>query len=306
MNRTKCPEKLSQRLPGRLLLTGAGGFIGQQLAKTLQHRGYDVTEIRDRRALDLRDEVCTAEFITDLQPSTIIHLAASRDNGRSIEEYKSEFENTIRCTHNLVAAVPRSMPCLFIHVGSYKQYGRLPLPFRETDSPKPTTGYGLAKNTSEYLVRLRTDDDFQAVFLRLSTVYGPGQPSGRLIPKLITSFLTQPIAPVKLSDAMLDLTYISDSCTAIANAALSVEARGRTINIGSGNIYTPRSINDFITEILSNRQSNSAGWVSDGPGANSYGDVRLAHAILDWKPAVDIKSGLRLCIDSIKSQTDSF
>src|SRR5579859_2230287 len=121
----------------RVLVTGSAGFIGRYCVELLHDLGQEVLEIRNRIDCDLRDRDAVRRRLRGMNPDAVIHLAASPDPGHHDSLYLESTENTLGCTRNLLAGLRRERPCVFVHVGSYKQYGMTSIPFREDDEPRP-------------------------------------------------------------------------------------------------------------------------------------------------------------------------
>src|SRR5262245_59628332 len=112
-------ESLADR---RVLVTGSRGFLGGCVVPALLRADARVFEIGSRRECDLRVREAVAERLKQVRPEVVIHLAATADPpGQALST--DGFDNTVLATANLVHALPRDRACVFVHAGSYKQYG---------------------------------------------------------------------------------------------------------------------------------------------------------------------------------------
>ena len=149
-----------------VVVTGAAGYIGGQIALQLHDAGYKVTGI-DRRALPrhlhgIMDFV-QADFDSDesfkklivLRPEAIIHCAGTSLVGPSIKYPSDYYHNNVAKTMNLLNIVLSAMPrTRFIFSSSAATYG-VPvasLPCQETDALKPISPYGESKMMVEQIL----------------------------------------------------------------------------------------------------------------------------------------------------------
>jgi UDP-glucose 4-epimerase len=284
---------------GPVLVAGSGGFVGRHLVSALCHSGAVVQEIVNRTDCDLRDREAVAHRLRTIAPAMVVHLAASPDDGAPACGPLGVHENTVTSTVNLLAELPDD--CLFVHVGSYKQYGSAPLPFREDAPMTPTSAYGVAKQMAESLVLERADERFDVVCLRVGPLFGPGQDAGRLVPHIVETLLDGPTGPVAASDTCWDPTYVADCVEAVCQSLVVEEARGRVLNISRGTPCSPAEITRLIAEQLG--VDLGAGWrPSSVPGLPMLGDPTLAQEILGWTPRTPLADGLRHTVDHMAAE----
>src|SRR5262245_13225748 len=67
-------------MKGRILVTGATGFLGRPTARLLENRGWDVVALSGSgsdgtRAIDLRDAAAVRRVLEDVRPSHLVHAA---------------------------------------------------------------------------------------------------------------------------------------------------------------------------------------------------------------------------------------
>lgn len=174
---------------GRVLVTGANGFVGRALVEELLRRGSAVTAaVRREAAFPPGVRVVN---IGDIGPATdwrealigcraVVHLAArvhvmSEDAADPLAEYrKVNVAATLALAQQAVAAAVRR----FVFVSSIKVNGEGTLPgrpYRETDLPAPAAPYGISKLEAEEGLLALVDSTFMdVVILRPPLVYGPG------------------------------------------------------------------------------------------------------------------------------------
>lgn len=187
-------------LNGRtVLVTGGAGFLGQKVCQRLEAVGAKPVVLRSAE-VDLTRQRETEEYLGELRPDVVIHLAAevggigaNRDNpGRYF------YANATMGIHLIEAARVTGVE-KFVQIGTVCAYPKFtPIPFREETIwdgyPEETNApYGVAKKS--LLVMLdayRQQYGFNGIYLVPVNLYGPGDNfdlhSSHVIPALIRKF----------------------------------------------------------------------------------------------------------------------
>ena len=148
-----------------VVVTGAAGYIGGQIALMLNDAGHSVTGI-DRRPLPRHLEgvmkFVQADFdsdesyrrLLDVQPEAIVHCAGTSLVGPSIKHPSDYYHNNVVKTLNLLnimmAAIPRAR---FIFSSSAAVYGEpIMTPCHEVDPREPISPYGESKLMVEQIL----------------------------------------------------------------------------------------------------------------------------------------------------------
>jgi len=313
----------------RVLVTGAGGFVGSHLSRRLVKKGAKVhlldrmsyvSEKAKRRLADIWDEVkiydvdigdmkALSQAIEDIKPDKIYHLAAYTNSSRDMENVEPAVKINFQGTLNLLNALAEgsSLPpyeCL-VNTSTAEEYGNNPTPFSEEQRIAPLSPYA----TSKAAARLFCDMyykiyNFPIVTLRPFIIYGPHQDPSRFIPQVILSCLRGEDFEMTKGEQTRDFTYVDDIVEANLKASLSDKAIGQTINVGTGE---PHSLVEVATEIISLMGSKiklKAGALGYRPGEvwRSYGDNSKAYELLGWKAEIDLREGLRRTISWFKAK----
>jgi nucleoside-diphosphate-sugar epimerase len=217
----------------RVLVTGAGGFIGRNVVAALTARGHEVRALV-RSDVELEAEVVRADLrFDDLRPAldgmdAVVHLAAQMAG-----DDDERFSGTVVATERLLGAMEGSGVRRMVLASSYSVYdwsraqGRLDEDAPLAEPPYERDGYTVAKVWQERIVRraARTQG-FQLVVLRPGFVWGPGA--------LDASLAGIPAGPLLVVPGPLmrvPLTYV-ENCAACFAAAVDVaEADGATFNV---------------------------------------------------------------------------
>jgi len=176
----------------KILVTGAGGFVGAALVRQLQAKGYSVIAARRQMAVASAEGRATTTVIRELSAATdwsapltgvdtVIHLAArvhqlGEQPGAASEARYDEVNRaaTLKLARDALAAGVRR----FIFVSSIKVNGDWTLPgkpFRADDLPAPTDAYARSKAAAEQqLLALMAETGLEVVIVRPPLIYGPG------------------------------------------------------------------------------------------------------------------------------------
>jgi len=287
----------------KVLITGAAGFVGNNIARFLIDRGHDVgllimaqnwrTEDLDKKASILIGDMSNIEelkkIIQDFRPEMICHFAAYGAYPRTQKDFRLMIQTNLINTLNLIESA-EEIP--IINVGSSSEYGLKDAPMKETDSCMPDNDYGLTKLYQTLLCQKKGIPT-----LRLFSIYGPFEDENRLIPKLIKSKIKD--LPVSLLDSVRDYVYSEDVAEAFLMAAQKYkDIKGEIINIGSGQQTTTETVVSVIDSM--GAKSLKISWnfnqVQSEP-KNWLGDISKAKNLLGWQPKTDINQGLKKTYD---------
>lgn len=303
----------------KALVTGAGGFVGANLAAALARAGHDVVAWVHRdsptwRLDDLADtvEVVPVELldgdavdagVRSARPDWIFHLAAhgayswQRDPERIMQ-------TNLVATVRLLAACQRHGFAAFVHAGSSSEYGFQDHAPREDELPEPNSDYAVMKAAATLHCRFVAQrDDVHVVTLRLYSVYGPWEEPGRLMPTLAARGLEGRLPPLVSPDTPRDFVSVRDAERAFLLAAERDDVeRGSVFNIGSGRQTTLREVVEVARAQLDiaaepewgtepQRSWDAAVWV---------GDARRARERLDWTAEDDLPTGFAHLADWLR------
>jgi UDP-glucose 4-epimerase len=152
----------------KILVTGAGGFVGASVANEALRAGHDVVgtvrpgssdlRLSDFRSgmkvveLDLRDASQVNALMRDNRPDVIVHIAWSGVNNRSRSD-RLQITDNVETSCQLLEAGAEHGVSKFVGMGSQGEYGPLDKKIAETDPTLPTTLYGASKLAVHYLTR---------------------------------------------------------------------------------------------------------------------------------------------------------
>jgi len=324
-------DKLSTLNGRRIALIGGAGFIGHHLALHLKRRGADVyiidgmevnnllafTRTVDERAhreryssfirerLDLiyeaeiplyiqdaQDYHALSRILVEINPQTIIHLAAVAHAGRSNKDPYSTFGNSLRTLENALDYA-RGHVEHFIYFSSSMAYGHFPVEGVSEDSPLNPIGiYGALKVAGEKMVIAYSQVfDLPYTIVRPSALYGPRCVSRRVGQIFIENAVAG--APLQIQgDGLecLDFTYITDLEQGIELTIERPEARNEIFNLTYGE---GRSILDLVEVIKGEIQDVRIDYLERDHLVPVRGTLSIdkAKELLGYRPSHPIDSG---------------
>ncbi|CAN5352890.1 GDP-mannose 4,6-dehydratase [soil metagenome] len=307
-----------------ILVTGAAGFIGSRLAKSLLAKGsarvvgldnlndYYSPELKQQHLADItpdsrfefvQGDLRDADFIRQLiekhQPTAIAHLAAMAAVRYSVQHPLIYGQVNVQGTMNLLDAARdishngKKPLCVLASTGSV--YGRdTPVPFVETAAADhPLAPYPASKRAMELFAHAYHHlFGLPTTVLRFFNVYGPhGRPD--MMPWQWTKQILagEPLTLYGAGKLKRDWTYIDDIVAGFS-AALARDLGYEVMNLGCSN---PVENLEFVRtlEKLLNREAK----IVDTPTPASeplitFADVSKARRLLGYSPKVNVAEGL--------------
>ncbi|MCJ7550992.1 MAG: GDP-mannose 4,6-dehydratase [Anaerolineae bacterium] len=303
----------------RVLVTGAAGFIGSNLAETLLKQGHTVAGLDNfndyydparKRAnavvlsaferfemheVDLRDEVGVNAVIEAGRFDAVAHLAAMAGVRYSIPRASLYTDVNIRGTINVLEAARSNGVPHVVFASTSSVYGATTrLPFREDDPlGKPLASYPASKIAGElmgYTYHNLFDLSFTAV--RFFSVYGErGRPD--MMPFIITDSIVNDKV-FKLFDAgemFRDWTYVGDIVKGVI-AALERPLGYERINLGRGQPVRMADFVELIEQLVGKRALMETPPAPASEPKTTYADVTKARELLGYDPRVTVEEGL--------------
>jgi GDP-D-mannose 3',5'-epimerase len=313
----------------RVLVTGAGGFIGHFLVRYLKQKGYWVrgvdvrtcpyapTEADEFELLDLRRWDNCLQATRGVEE--VYALAADMGGMGFISAHHAEIlhNNALINFHTLDAArvngvrryLYTSSACVY---PDYRQTDAAVVPLKEEDAfpAMPQDAYGWEKLVTEQLCRHYRDDyGIQTRIVRFHNIFGPEGTwmGGR---EKAPAALCRKIAEAKLSgrgeieiwgdgEQTRSFCYVSDCVEGIHRLMRS--DHGEPINLGQDRLISINALADVIAEIagVAIRKKHVEG--PQGVRGRNSDNARLRR-VLGWEPAVSLEAGLAKTYPWIETQ----
>lgn len=170
----------------KYLVTGGAGFIGSNIAKTLEAQGHEVTVMDDfsknghfKNLIGFKGDVIAADCFTfmprDMYFDAIFHEAAITDT--TVMDQKAMMEQNVEAFKNVLTFAAENEIKKVIYASSAATYGNGPVPNVETQPTHPENVYGFSKVIMDNVASQFSADnrDMTIIGLRYFNVYGPGE-----------------------------------------------------------------------------------------------------------------------------------
>jgi len=316
----------------KVLVTGAGGFIGSHLVEKLVLSGAQVRafvrynsrgdpgllklipgEILAKLEIipgDLRDMQSILDATLDCQ--YVYHLGALISIPYSYLHPVEVAENNLVSTLNVLSACKENGVERMVHTSSSEVYGTaLHVPIDESHPLQGQSPYSASKIGADKLVEsFFCTYNLPAVTIRPFNTYGPRQSARAVIPTIITQALTQDEIYLGNLDTARDFTYIDDTVNGFLQAATAENIDGETINLGTGSTIKIGELVNKITRIIGVQPEIVTDPYRLRPEKSEVlklvSDNSLASKMLDWQPEVTLDKGLEQTIDWIKQNLDQY
>jgi nucleoside-diphosphate-sugar epimerase len=234
----------------RVLVTGAGGFIGRWSLEPLRRLGYEVHAVvsprgraagsaRDAAVLraDLTDARAIDEVIRAVNPTHLLHfawIATPGIYGGSPDNYR-----WLAASRYLLEAFQRAGGVRAVVAGSCAEYDWSKVGVCEersspmaSDAPGEVAPYAACKIALQRsLERLGRERGLSAAWGRIFFQYGPGEPRARLVASVIVNLLSGLEAPCTHGRQVRSFLHVED--VGAAFAALLASAVEGPVNVGS-------------------------------------------------------------------------
>lgn len=318
----------------RVLVTGAGGFIGSHLTEALVNSGARVRafikynsrgdlgniELLSRevaakieiRPGDLRDMPSVYNAVKGCD--IVFHLGALIAIPYSYVNPFDFVQTNVNGTANVLNACLNYGVKRLVHTSTSEVYGTARyVPIDEEhplcgQSPYSASKIGADKMAESYFRSF----GLPVVTIRPFNTYGPRQTARAVIPTIISQMIKRG-ACIDLGSVSTtrDFNYVEDIVRAfMAAGACSDKCEGEVINIGSRTEVSIKQVVDKVARILGVRCKVSAKRERIRPEASEVrrlvADNRKAKRLLGWRPRVDIDEGLERTVEWIREHSSRY
>ena len=298
------------------LVTGAHGFVGRHVARLLGRMGCSVVGLGHGDWTDdspqawglerWRSGDVDGETLAEHGgvPDLVVHCAGSGSVPYSLERPREDFRRTVEATLAVLDFARLHAPAARVVLpSSAAVYGRAKMmPIAVDASLKPLSPYGVHKKMAEDLARsYATHFGVRVAIVRLFSVYGPG-----LRKQLLWDACRKIVAGTTSfggdGHETRDWLHVEDAAALLAAAAEAASSMCPTVNGGTGEAISVRTVVDRLADRLGGLRPEFSGIVRPGDPRDFQADVSGALA-LGWRPTHSLDEGLDAYADWFRRQS---
>lgn len=311
---------------GKVLVTGAAGFIGSSICDRLLAEGREVVGIdcltdyydpaRKRRniagALEqpgftfVEEDLLDCDLAGHLDGCELVFHQAAQAGVRA--SWGQEFGIYLHCnlaaTQRLLEHLKGREEIKLVYASSSSVYGSVKeLPMRETSLPRPFSPYGVTKLAAEQLIDLyRLNYGLRAAALRYFTVYGPRQRPDMAFNIFIRAALRGETLSIYGDGSQTrDFTFIEDIVEANSRAAV-YDGDEYVFNAGGGSRVTLKEALNLLQEALDEELKLDFQPSSKGDVPDTLADTERIEKELGFKPRIGLAEGLKREVDWFRAE----
>jgi nucleoside-diphosphate-sugar epimerase len=290
----------------RYVVTGAAGFIGSTLARTLESQGhevvgvdvftdyYDVAEKEENATgLDVRRLDLVEADLELAGVDGVFHLAGQPGVRSFGEAFPSYVRGNVLATQPVFEACARA-GVRVVFSSSSSVYGDTEAyPTPEDAEPRPISPYGVTKLTGEHLAYAYARAfGLDAVVLRYFTVYGPRQRPDMFFRRVCELLLTDGTFEIYGSgEQSRSFTYVDDAVTATI-AAMERAPGGVVLNVGGGEEATMLEAIALLERVSGRTLDVRHVGAAKGDVSRTSADVTRIAELVGWSPETSLARGL--------------
>ena len=316
----------------RVLVTGAGGFIGSHLVEALVQSGASVRafirynsradcgllrmidpQIRADLEIiggDLRDTHAIHHAVKDVQ--LVFHLGALISIPYSYHHPREVIETNVMGTLNVLNACLENGVERLIHTSTSEVYGTAQfVPINEQHPLQGQSPYSASKIGADKLAEsYYCSYDLPVVTVRPFNTYGPRQSARAVIPAIITQAISG--KPIRLGNtkARRDFTYVTDTVHGFLCTAEAKDVEGGVFNLGVGQEVTIEDVCEIVAAQLGQKveiiHENERLRPEKSEVQRLLSDNKLARDRLGWSPEIQLVEGLERTIKWVKGNLGFF
>jgi nucleoside-diphosphate-sugar epimerase len=290
----------------RYVVTGAAGFIGSHLLRTLLERGHDAVgwdaftdyydpALKEENARDLPvRRVDLAEDPLDLSGvGGVFHLGGQPGVRSFGDVFPIYVRQNILASQRVFEAAAGARARVVLASSSSVYGDASAYPTREDADPKPLSPYGITKLAAEHLAyAYGREFGLDCVALRYFTVFGPRQRPDMALARMVSRLAER--RPFELygdGTQSRSFTYVDDVVEATI-LAMTGASPGSVYNVGGGSEVSVLEVIEALGRIAGRRLEIVQERRREGDARRTAADTSRIRGDLGWEPSTPFEDGL--------------
>ena len=317
----------------RVLVTGAGGFIGSHVCERLVHEGATVTalvhynsagswhnldhlpaEVRAELnvvAADIQDPFAVRQIVSD--HAVVLHLAALIAIPYSYVAPQSYLAVNASGTLNVLEACRAVGVDRLVHTSTSEVYGTAQyVPMDEKHPLHPQSPYAATKVAADKLAEsYHLSFGLPVSIIRPFNTFGPRQSGRAVVPTIVSQLLSGGQVKLGALDPIRDLTFVKDTAEAFLRIAAAPDTVGVVTNVGTGRGISVGALARLAAEMAGRPDVEiTADEQRLRPEASEVlrleCDATALESRCGWRPATALRDGLAATIDFIRQHPELY
>jgi NAD dependent epimerase/dehydratase len=314
----------------KVLVTGAGGFIGSHLTERLVELGaktrafvrysstgswgwLDQSPLKNEMEVvlgDIRDHDTVANAVDGVD--IVFHLAALIAIPYSYHAPLSYVRTNVEGTLNVLQAAQQAGCECIVHTSTSEVYGTArTVPIDESHPLQGQSPYSATKIGADKIAEsFHLSFGLPVVTVRPFNTFGPRQSARAVIPTIITQALNGSEVRLGNLEPTRDLNFVADTVEGFVKAAETPQAIGEVINLGSGREISIRDLAALILKLMNRDIAITLEGTRVRPENSEVdrlcADSRKGQSILGWSQTHSLEDGLAATIAWIRENSERY
>jgi dTDP-glucose 4,6-dehydratase len=317
---------------GKILVTGAGGFIGSHLVEALVRRGGEVCafvrynsrndwglleqvdpELKGQfevRAGDFEDQRAIAAAVRGR--SLVFHLGALIAIPYSYLHPVDVVQANVLGTLNVLEACREHGVERLVQLSTSEVYGTAQYaPIDEAHPLRAQSPYAASKIAADKLAESYwLSYGLPVAIARPFNTYGPRQSARAIIPSIVSQALAREVVKIGNLKPTRDFCFVEDTVDGLIRIGEAAASPGEVINLGTGKEISIGALAEQIIALVGRPVSLVEDADRVRPHTSEVGrllaDNRKALRLLGWQPRCELKQGLERVIAWIAGHPDQY